>query len=72
MEVYYGRRKNRKTRKIMSIEELLKKQYEMEIVPNPDEGCYIVRFPELPGCFVIGDTTEKVKDNAEDAKRAWF
>jgi len=44
----------------------------MEIVPDIEEGGYVVSFPDLPGCLTIGDTIEEAIKNAEDAKHAWF
>ena len=54
------------------IEEYMKKPYKMEIVPDMDEGGYVVSFPELPGCLSIGFTIEDAIRNAEDAKQNWF
>ena len=46
--------------------------YRMELVPDPDEGGYAVRFPDLPGCLTVGDTVEEAYQNAVDAKKAWL
>ncbi len=46
--------------------------YKLEIVPDPYEGGYAARFPELPGCITCADTIEKILANANDAKRAWL
>lgn len=55
-----------------TIEEYMKLPYKMEIVPDIEEGGYVVSFPDLPGCLTIGDTVEEAIKNAEDAKYAWF
>ena len=55
-----------------TIEEYMKLPYKMEIVPDIEEGGYVVFFPDLPGCLTIGDTVEEAIKNAEDAKYAWF
>lgn len=52
------------------ITKYLKLPYKMEIVPDIEEGGYVVSFPDLPGCFTIGDTGEEAIKNAEDAKYA--
>ena len=44
----------------------------MEIIPDTEEGGYVVSFPDLPGCLAQGDTIEEAICNAEDAKREWF
>lgn len=54
------------------IEKYMAVDYTMNIVPDNEEGGFIVSFPELPGCMSIGDTKEEAIQNAIDAKRAWF
>lgn len=44
----------------------------MEVVPDTEEGGYVVFFPDLPGCITCGNTIEKALANAEDAKKAWL
>ncbi len=46
--------------------------YRMEIVPDIDEGGFVVSYPELPGCITCADTIEKALKKAEDAKREWL
>ena len=46
--------------------------YRIELVPDPDEGGYAVRYPDLPGCLIVGDTVEEAFQNALDAKKAWL
>lgn len=55
-----------------TIDEYMKLPYKMEIVPDTEEGGYVVSFPDLPGCLTVGDTIEEAIKNAEDAKRAWI
>lgn len=55
-----------------TIEEYMKLPYKMEIVPDKDEGGFVVSFLELPGCLTSGETIEQAYQNAEDAKLAWF
>lgn len=44
--------------------------YRLEIFPDPDEGGYVARYPELPGCITTGETLESAAENAADAKKA--
>ncbi len=44
--------------------------YEMEIIP--DNGSYVVRFPELEGCLTSGKTIEEAVVNSKDAKENWL
>lgn len=46
--------------------------YKLEIVPDPDEGGFVARYPELPGCITVGNTMEDVAANALDAKKEWL
>lgn len=55
-----------------TLNEYLSMNYRMEIVPDPDEGGFVVSFPELPGCITCGETIESAAANAMDAKRAWL
>ena len=44
--------------------------YRMEIIP--DEGAFIVRIPDLPGCMSSGETVEEALDGIKDAKELWI
>lgn len=55
-----------------TLNEYLALPYKMELIPDPDEGGFVVSFPELPGCVTTGDTAEQAIANARDAKIAWL
>lgn len=55
-----------------TIDEYLSLPYRMEIIPDTDEGGFVVNYPDLPGCLSSGETVEQAIANAEDAKRAWM
>lgn len=55
-----------------TLEEHMALPYRLEIIPDPDEGGFVGRYPDLPGCLTCGETMEDVVRNAEDAKRAWL
>ena len=55
-----------------TIEEYLSLPYKMELVPDPDEGGFVVSYPDLPGCLSSGESIEQAIANAEDAKKAWL
>ena len=44
----------------------------MQIIPDNDEGGYVVYFPELPGCISSGKTIDESIKNAFDAQKEWF
>jgi len=55
-----------------TLEEYMKLPYKLEILPDSEEGGYVARYPELPGCVTVGDTLEEAAENALDAKREWL
>jgi len=55
-----------------TIEYYMNLPYRLEIVPDPDEGGYVARYPELPGCITVGETVKSVAENATGAKKAWL
>ena len=55
-----------------TIEYYMTLPYRLEILPDPDEGGYVVRYPDLPGCLTVGETMNDALANAEDARRAWI
>ena len=55
-----------------TIEEYLALPYRMELIPDSEEGGYVVSFPDLPGCLSSGETVEQAIENAADAKRVWM
>lgn len=55
-----------------TIDEYMRLPYRMELTPDPDEGGFVVSYPDLPGCLSSGETVEEAVSNAADAKRAWL
>jgi predicted RNase H-like HicB family nuclease len=54
------------------IEYYMNLPYKLEIIPDPDEGGYVARYPNLSGCITVGSSLEDAADNAEDAKKEWI
>lgn len=55
-----------------TLEEYMNLPYRIEIVPDTDEGGYVISFPELPGCITCTDDLNEAAALAEDAKREWL
>lgn len=55
-----------------TIDEYMRLPYPMELIPDTDEGGFVVSFPDLKGCLTTGKTAAEAIANAEDAKREWF
>ena len=55
-----------------TLEEYMALPYRLEIIPDTDEGGFVVAYPDLKGCLSSGETIEAAIANAEDAKREWL
>ena len=55
-----------------TLNEYLKMPYRMEVVEDPEEGGFVVSYPDLPGCITCGETMESAIANAKDAQKAWL
>ena len=53
-------------------DEYMRLPYKMEILPDTDEGGFVVSFPELPGCLSMGETMDEAIANALDARKEWL
>lgn len=62
----------RRNQEMKSIDYYMSLPYRLEIIPDLDEGGYVARYPELPGCITIGETLESVTENAVEAKKEWL
>lgn len=46
--------------------------YTIEVVPDMEEGGWVMRVKELPGCLSQADRWEDVLPMIEEAKRLWL
>lgn len=54
-----------------SMSDYVKMGHRIEIIEDKDEGGFVARFPELPGCISCGETQTEAVKNLMDAKAAW-
>jgi antitoxin HicB len=54
------------------IEYYLALPYTIEIFPDDEEGGYVARVRELPGCITQADTWDELLLMIEDAKKLWL
>ena len=54
------------------IDALMKLPYRIEIIPDMEEGGYVIHCPELPGCLSSGESVEEAYENIMEAKKEWF
>ena len=69
---WYVRSWRVRRRTMKTLNEYLKMPYRMELVEDPDEGGFVVSYPDLPGCITCGETVERAIANAQDAKKTWL
>ena len=55
-----------------TLEEYLKRPYQLVLTPDPDEGGYVASYPDLPGCITCAPTVEAAIAAASDAKENWL
>ena len=51
-----------------TLNEYLALPYRMELVKDPDEGGFVVSFPDLPGCITCG---ERLMPSEHGCRRLW-
>ncbi len=47
-------------------------KYELVVYWSPEDGCFIVEVPELPGCMADGKTYEEAVVNAQGVISEWL
>lgn len=55
-----------------TVEEYLSLPYRMELTPDPDEGGYVVSYPDLPGCLSTGETVDEAIESGRAAEKEWI
>ncbi len=55
-----------------TLSQLKKLNYKMELEYHQNDGVYIVKFPDLPGCVAHGKTPEKALKEAISVKDEWL
>lgn len=55
-----------------SLDHYLALPYTIEIIPDEEDGGYVARVRELPGCLTQADTWDELLLMVEDAKRLWL
>lgn len=55
-----------------TIDYYLKLPYTLEIIPDPDDGGWVIKIKELRGCMTQADRWEDILPLIEDAKKLWL
>lgn len=48
------------------------RRYTVLLIPDTDEGGFVVKVPALPGCVTQGETFEEAVENAKDVIEVWI
>lgn len=56
----------------MTVDNYMRLPYRMIVDEDPDEGGYVISFPDLLGCLTCVDTLDELPAMVKDAKRCWF
>jgi predicted RNase H-like HicB family nuclease len=46
-------------------------RYPVEVTWSPEDGVFIARVPDLPGCIAHGETRALAEANAQQAMQLW-
>lgn len=65
-------RQSASTTQQASLEDLLALEYPFNVLTDPDDGGYVVVFPDLPGCMTQVETLAELPAMAEEARRLWL
>ena len=55
-----------------TLEYYLSLPYTIEVIPDPEDGGWVVQIKELEGCLTQADTWEEVLPMIEEAKMLWL
>ncbi len=48
------------------------RRYTVLLIPDTEDGGYVVKVPMLPGCVTQGETLEEAIENAKDVIEVWI
>jgi predicted RNase H-like HicB family nuclease len=54
------------------LEETLAQPYRFEVIPDEEDGGFVIIFPDLPGCMTQVETLAEVADAAEEIRLLWL
>ena len=60
-----------KTRQRLTLDQYLRLSYPFNVIA-PEEGGFVVVFPDLPGCMTQVESADEIGPMAEDARRLWI
>lgn len=55
-----------------TLEDILAREYPFRVDVDAEDGGYLVRFPDLPGCMTVSATLEDIPVMARDARDLWI
>ena len=55
-----------------SLDYYLSLPYTLEIIPDIEEGGWVVKVKDLPGCMTQADSWDEIRPMIDEAKRLWL
>ena len=55
-----------------TLEELLAKVYPYTVVPDTEDGGFVIDFPDLPGCMTQVEDASEIAAMADEVRRLWI
>ncbi|MDX1995244.1 MAG: type II toxin-antitoxin system HicB family antitoxin [bacterium] len=55
-----------------TLEYYLALPYTLEVIPDVEDGGWVIKIKELPGCMTQADQWDEVLPMIEEAKRLWL
>jgi antitoxin HicB len=55
-----------------TLEYYLALPYTIEVIPDTDEGGYVARVKELPGCMTQAESWDELDEMIREAKEGWL
>jgi predicted RNase H-like HicB family nuclease len=50
----------------------MNRRYEIIISWSQEDGCFVAKVPDLPGCMADGQSYQEAASNAEAAMKEWI
>ena len=56
----------------MTVDDIMKRHYSFFAAADLEDGGWVIKYPDLPGCMTTADTYEEIAINARNALEAWM
>jgi len=56
----------------MTVDDIMKRHYSFVAAADLEDGGWVIKFPDLPGCMTTADTYEEIGTEAKSALESWI